>query len=74
MAIFDFNINYLKCQACTAKVHCSNCEKDVLADLAAEQDIKVTAIDMAQKTVSIETELDRNDVLDILEDIGCFAN
>ena len=73
MTTFDFTVNYLKCQSCTAKIHCSQCEKDVLADLSSESDIRVSAIDMNKKSISIETELDRDDVLDILEDIGCFA-
>lgn len=72
--VFDFTINFLKCQACHAKVNCDKCEKEILAYLAPETDIKVSAIDMNAKTISIETDLDRDDAIDILEDIGCFAS
>jgi hypothetical protein len=65
----------LKCQECTAKIHCEECGKSVRTDLSARGGIQNILVDMTNKRLSLVMDENREDeILDFLEGIGIFAD
>ena len=70
----DIRFTYYKCQACTAKVHCAQCDIELAEMLEAESAISWATVSIPQKTMSLQTELDRDSLEEILEDVGVFMS
>lgn len=72
---YSFNITYLTCQSCTAKIHCENCAAELQEKLQQHNDIHVDKIDIPARSLRLQTQvLDEDDLLDLLEDAGIFAD
>ena len=67
-----YTISYLKCQSCTAKIHCEACAQEIQERLLKEG-VK-SAVDIPNRSARIETAMDEDDLLDLLEEIGVFAD
>ena len=68
----NYTITYLKCQSCTAKIHCDDCAAEIQERLRKE-DVQA-AIDIPNRSARIETGMDEDDLLDLMEEIGLFAD
>ena len=68
----NYEITYLKCQSCTAKIHCEACAKEIRERLLKEG-VKAS-IDIPNRSARIETSMDEDDLLDLMEEIGVFAD
>ena len=68
----NYEITYLKCQSCTAKIHCEDCAAEIQERLL-KQGVKAH-IDIPNRAARIETGMDEDDLLDLLEEIGVFAD
>lgn len=69
---YNYEITYLKCQSCTAKIHCEDCAGEI-QDRLLKEGIKA-AIDIPNRYARIETSMDEDDLLDLMEEIGVFAD
>lgn len=71
---FEYEYEYLKCQSCTAKIHCEGCAEDVLELFQGKDAYGNMCMDMKAKTLSVEMEPeDEDDFLDALEAAGIFV-
>ncbi len=68
----DLAVTYMKCQSCAAKVNCHECDAYLKDDLGREKTIDAVEVNMKQKLVSLDTELDMDDIEEVLEDRGLF--
>ena len=68
----EYEISYLKCQSCTAKIHCEACAAE-LTERLMKDGVKA-AIDIPNRSAHIETTMDEDDLLDLLEETGLFAD
>lgn len=69
---YTYDFTYLKCQSCTAKIHCDDCAEQIHERLARH--VNKAEIDIAAKRIAIDAgSMDEDDLLDLLEDIGVFA-
>ena len=70
---FD-HVTYYKCSSCISGVNCSICRKDLTQEMtkAGMQDVQ---LDLKKtQTLSLESgEADRDDVIDLLENLGIFC-
>ena len=71
---YAYGFTYLKCQSCTAKIHCEDCACELQERLMGEGSIGSIAIDMPNKHLCIRAEMDEMDLLDLLEEAGVFAD
>jgi len=69
---YNYAITYLKCQSCTAKIHCEACAREIQERLFKEA--VNAAIDIPNRIARIETRMDEDDLLDLMEEIGVFAD
>lgn len=68
----DFHITYYKCQSCSSQVNCNTCGRDLTESLLKEAGIRSVYFDMNAKTVSVDTDIDEDELEEILEDNGIF--
>lgn len=72
---FEFDFSYLKCQSCTAKIHCDDCCAELEERLGKMRGIDGVSIDIQNKHLAIQTgTLDEDDLLDMLEEVSVFAD
>ena len=72
---FEFEFSYLKCQSCTAKIHCDDCSTELEERIGKMQGIDGISIDIQNKQLTIKTSvLDEDDLLDMLEEVSVFAD
>lgn len=70
-----FTISYLTCQSCTAKIHCDDCAAELREKLLRHSDIHAVEIDIPARTLQLQAQsMNEDDLLDLLEDIGIFAD
>ncbi len=63
---------YMKCTFCTAKIHCEACGRELDAMLMQQDGIQSAVVNVPEKTVRLEHELDPDTVEELLEDVGLF--
>lgn len=63
---------YMKCAFCTAKNHCESCGCELDEALMAKSGILTAVVNVPEKTVRLEHELDADTLEEILEDVGLF--
>ena len=72
---FSFDhVTYYKCSSCSSGVNCSICRRDLTAGMvdAGMQDVQLDL--KKNRTLSLESgEMDRDDVIDLLENLGIFC-
>ena len=71
---YEYIITYLNCQSCTAKIHCDQCGNEIKERLLHASGMRNAAIDIPNRSAHIESTMDEMDLLDLLEDIGVFAD
>lgn len=71
---YTFDFTLLSCQFCVGKIHCEDCGLRLGERLCLRSGIEGVDIDMEQRRMRIKTALDRDDVLDILEEVGAIAD
>lgn len=71
---YEYTYDYLKCQSCTAKIHCDGCAEDVLELFQGKNAYENMRMDMKAKRLSVEMDPeDEDDFLDALEAAGIFV-
>ncbi len=68
----NMTVTYMKCQSCAAKVNCHECDAYLRDDLGRVKSIQAVEVNMKQKLLSLETQLDDDELEEVLEDRGLF--
>lgn len=72
--VLEYSFTYLRCQSCTARVHCAQCGAELEADLERHACVRRARADMEGKRLSIDIDdAACADAEDILEDAGVFV-
>lgn len=72
---YEFEITYLACQSCTAKIHCERCGADLVERLLKKGGAATICIDIPKRHMTLQSDhWDEMDLLDAMEDIGLFAD
>ena len=70
----EYEISYLKCQSCTAKIHCEQCAGELKERLLGMGGILRAELDIPARRLQISfSGMDEMDLLDMLEETGIFA-
>lgn len=67
---FRFSMN--TCQFCVSHSHCDQCGEELAERLLANPAIAQMRIDMKTRSMQVDTDLDREDLEDFLEERGVF--
>ena len=70
---YTFKISYISCQTCHAKVHCDECEKRLEDAIMRLSDVHGASLQIANKTLLVDGQMDEDALVDALEDIGIFV-
>ena len=70
---YNLSISYIACQTCHARIHCDECEKRLEEALMRIQGVRGASIQMARKQILADADMNEDDLLDCLEEIGIFA-
>lgn len=71
----EYSISYLKCQSCTAKIHCEECADELYQRFLKDGGIRDIRIDIPNRLIRVNApEMDELDLLDLLEEAGVFAD
>lgn len=70
----EFTFTYLTCQSCTARIHCEQCGEELQQRLLGKSGISNAQVDIPNKSLGIDSAMDEDDLLDILEDMSIFAD
>ena len=70
----EYAFTYLACQSCTAKIHCEKCAAELQERFLKEDGVDTIAFDIPNKKLSVQARLDEMDLLDLLEEVGIFAD
>lgn len=72
---YEYDFRYLTCQSCNAKIHCEECAQTLSERLEKNSGISKVSFDMPNRRIAIQTEgMNEMDLLDVMEDIGIFAD
>lgn len=69
----NYSFTYLDCQKCTARIHCDECESRLAEALTRISRIHSVKLEMAKKQIVLGTELDPEELEEMLEDLGIFV-
>lgn len=70
----EYEIRYLNCQSCSAKIHCDDCAANLKERLAL-RGLKEIEIDIPQRRLTLNgAGMDEFDLLDLLEELSIFAD
>ena len=70
---YTFKISYISCQTCHAKVHCDECEKRLEDAIMRLSGVHGASMQIANKTLLVDGQMDGDALVDALEDIGIFV-
>ena len=74
MSSETYEFTYMKCQSCSAKIHCDACGEEVRQDLERFAELVVEQIDMKGKNITISSDaMLEDDILDEMERWGLFV-
>ena len=68
-----FPFFYTGCQTCQARVHCEECEERLSQMLMRLEGINGAVVQMANKQLAIDGDLDSGTLEETLEDLGIFV-
>lgn len=69
-----FPFFYMGCQTCQARVHCEECEERLSQMLMRLEGINGAVVQMANKQLAIDGDLDSGTLEETLEDLGIFVS
>lgn len=64
------SILYTKCQFCSAKINCERCSRELEAALEVKPGIRSVQVNVPDKKVWLEYDLDPDDLEDMLDELG----
>ena len=67
------NFTYLDCQKCSERIHCVDCETRLTEVLLRITGIRSADIQMARKQLCVNTDMDADEMEEILENLGIFV-
>lgn len=70
---YTIDISYIGCQSCQARVHCEECEERLSQMLMRLEGVNGAVVQMANRQLMIDADLDRSAMEEALEDVGIFA-
>ena len=68
-----FPFFYMGCPTCQARVHCVECEERLSQMLMRLEGINGAVVQMANKQLAIDGDLDSGTLEETLEDLGIFV-
>ncbi|MGN1027479.1 MAG: heavy-metal-associated domain-containing protein [Faecousia sp.] len=68
-----YAFTYLDCQKCKERIRCDDCEKRLTEALLRIRGIRSADIQMAAKSLCVDTDLDADTLEEALEDLGIFV-
>lgn len=71
---YSYDISFLTCQSCTAKIHCDDCSATLRERLLGRPGIQAAEVDVSKRRLLVSTDMDADDLLDLLENLGVFAD
>ena len=67
------SFTYLPCQACSAKIHCEQCQNTIAAALLRLNGVRSAQVSIPEKTILITGDgIDEDAVEDAMDAIGVF--
>ena len=66
-------ISYISCQSCHAKVYCDECERRLEDAIMRLSGVHGASLQIANKTLLVDGQMDEDTLVDALEDIGIFV-
>ena len=72
--IHQMSVQYPTCQTCQAKIHCDQCSRELEDRLLRMDEISRADLNLITKIITVETDLDADDLEAVLEDIGLFVD
>jgi len=66
------SVVYMKCAFCTAKNHCERCGRELDEALMSKSGVLSAVVNVPEKTVRLEHELEEDALEEALEDVGLF--
>ena len=70
---FTYTFFYMGCQSCQARVHCEECEERLSQMLVRLDGVNGAVVQMANKQLAIDGDLDSGTLDEALEDLGIFV-
>ena len=70
----SMTFNFLACQTCHAKIHCDQCGEDVIAKLRNHGITGAIDLNMAAKSIAVDTDMEIDDLEILLEDLGLLVD
>ena len=68
-----YTFTYLSCQACSAKIHCEQCQETIAAALRKLSGIRSAQVSIPEKSMRITGErIDEDALEDAMDAIGVF--
>ena len=64
------SIIYMKCQFCSAKINCERCSDELAERLEGKPGIRSVQVNVPDKKVYLEHDLDLDDLEDTLDELG----
>lgn len=69
----EYQIQYLSCQSCSARIHCEDCGENLKERLAL-RGLKEIEIDLPQRRLAVDGgAMEEGELLDLLEELSIFA-
>ena len=70
---YIFSVSYIACQKCKTKIYCDRCENQLEESIMKINGTRSVSLQLLKKALSIDTDLNEDDLLDELENLGVFA-
>ena len=70
---YTFKISYISCQSCQSKVHGEECEKRSEEAIMRLSGVHGASLQITNKTLLVDGQMDEDTLVDALEDIGIFV-
>ena len=71
---FTYTFFYMGCQSGQARVHCEECEERLSQMLVRLEGVNGAVVQMANKQLAIDGDLDSGTLEEALEDLGIFVS
>lgn len=70
---YTIGITYVGCQNCQARVHCEECEERLSQMLMRLEGVNGAVVQIANKQLMIDGDIDYDTLEEALENVGIFA-
>ena len=71
---YTYSVSYIACQTCKTKIYCDRCENQLEESIIKLNGTRSVSLQLLKKALSIDTDINEDDLLDELESLGIFAD